>query len=380
MAGWTPNPLPDLAPAGWTANPTPDHVDREGWFGTRSYPKDAPAGNAQAVALPPTVVLDIIGVPVPAAAANAVALAPTPAVGFTGAVPAAQANATALAPSSRVDTTPGVPSASGGATALPPVPTLDVNATSPPATAAGTALPPQIIISHVADVNAAAAIAQGLEPSVRVDVVVAVPPAVANATPLAPGEPAWTQPPAVTQYAASGTFTFTIPVWCNFIDYGLWGGGRGGRGGGAAAAGGGGAAGARATGTLQRGVHFPSDATQLIISIAVQSPGSPGAYLVADPNPEPGPTIIRLADNVTIVAQAVGANGQESGSQNGASAPALVVNGISYPGGTGGTGNGGNAAGNASGGAGGNANFGFAGGSKGGNGSVGKAVLVARSN
>ncbi|UOW93091.1 minor tail protein [Mycobacterium phage NoShow] len=375
MAGWTSTPTPQRKPAGWTANPEPELTKAEGWFGTRSYPKNPPAAQAGAVALAPSVVLDIIGVPVPPALATAVALAPTPKVGFTGAIPVAQAAATALSPSARVDTTPAAPSASAGGTALPPVPTLDVNVTSPPATAAGTAVPPQIIISHIADVDAAAAAATGLPPAVRVDVVAAIPPAVGGANAVAPGG-GWSQPPTVTQYTTAGTFTFNIPVWCNFIDYGLWGGGRGGRGGGPALPGGAGAAGQQLTGTLQRGVHFSSGATQLTIVIAPQSIGSSGAYAVIDPSPEGGPTVIR--EGTTALVQANGATTEVSG-QTGQSAGALVVNGISYPGGTGGTQNN-NATGNGSGGGGGAMDFGFAPGSKGGNGSVGKAVLVARSN
>lgn len=186
------------------------------------------------------------------------------------------------------------------------------------------------------------------------------------------------QAPVTFQNLAAGTFTIDLPWWAMvpgvLIDYALLSGGRGGRGG-AFLAGGGGGAGNWATGTLTYGTQIPNGQTQLQIVIAPQSPGSPGNLNPANPNPEPGPTILRLTNGTALATAA--ANTGESGSQNGATRAGVTYNGVTYPGGAGGTGNGGNATGNGAGGAGGNGSF-IGTGSKGGNGSVGRSNLVIR--
>ncbi|APD19162.1 hypothetical protein SEA_MITTI_29 [Mycobacterium phage Mitti] len=84
------------------------------------------------------------------------------------------------------------------------------------------------------------------------------------------------QSPAPTQYDSPGTYNYSIPYWCRFIDVVLVGGGAGGNGGSAAGATGhGGFAGVWASITLERGVHIPW--TAAVIAIVVGVGGTAGA-------------------------------------------------------------------------------------------------------
>lgn len=78
---------------------------------------------------------------------------------------------------------------------------------------------------------------------------------------------------ATTTYNTVGTFTFTIPVWCRYIDLIGLGGGAGGTGGGTFTGNGGGSS-SWATRTLERGVDIPWSATAL--SVVVGDGGSAG--------------------------------------------------------------------------------------------------------
>jgi hypothetical protein len=91
--------------------------------------------------------------------------------------------------------------------------------------------------------------------------------------------------PRTTQFPNVGTHTYTIPSWAKYLDVTLVGGGGGGKGGSAIVAthGEGGGAGSWASETLERGVHFAPDATELTIIVGaggnggdVQENGSTG--------------------------------------------------------------------------------------------------------
>ncbi|QST90059.1 hypothetical protein PROPHIGD91-3_56 [Mycobacterium phage prophi91-3] len=165
-------------------------------------------------------------------------------------------------------------------------------------------------------------------------------------------------PPSTTAYAAAGTYTYTIPYWCNKIDVVLVGGGKGGGGGWAGGVtGGGGNAGAWATITLVRGVDIPWTTSTITIIIPAAAAGGTSGNKGAN-----GGTVTASATGWTAGLSAVGGTadqfgttqtGQSPGTQNfntqpypgGAAQPSASGNG-NAPGGGGAGGNGGIFSGN----------------------------------
>lgn len=92
----------------------------------------------------------------------------------------------------------------------------------------------------------------------------------------------WFSPHAATvaTFTTVGNHTYTIPVWCRFIDLIVLGGGGGGGGGNAALSGTGGTAGSFAWITLERGVHIPWTATSFTVTVGGGGGGGTGNIFV----------------------------------------------------------------------------------------------------
>ncbi|MFF0706971.1 glycine-rich domain-containing protein [Gordonia sputi] len=182
---------------------------------------------------------------------------------------------------------------------------------------------------------------------------------------------------SATTATITATGTYTIPVWCRYIDVVLLGAGGGGNGGdtGTGQAGNGGTGGAWTTITLQRGVDIPWTATAITITIGAG--GSGGAKGSGNNGGTGGATTATVAGvGSSSAAGGAGGNGT-GGGQTGASPGNTTYLGTTYTGGAAASGNG--TAGNAPGGgaAGGNGGI-FGGGSAGGTGARGQAWITAR--
>lgn len=178
-------------------------------------------------------------------------------------------------------------------------------------------------------------------------------------------------PPATQQITAAGVYTYSIPVWCRFIDILVLGAGGGGNEGmGAFQTGGGGGEGAWQTLTLERGVHLSWGTSSITGSVGVGGDG--GKPFTAAVNGQPSTAAYQNLSGTSVTATA---NGGTKGKgqlvqQPGYSPGSQTINGQTYSGGTGGTGNGGTG-GIGAGGAGGNGGaFSGSPGGKGGNGSA----------
>lgn len=144
--------------------------------------------------------------------------------------------------------------------------------------------------------------------------------------------------PRTTAYTETGTFTYLIPDWSNTIDVILCGGGGGACGGNplvTIATGNGGDAGEWQGETLIRGVDFPTDATELTITVGARGAGGPG-----NTPGQPGQPSIRAAvptGKAALVADG-GAAGTGQGVRGyGLSAGNFTYNDVTYFGGNGGS-------------------------------------------
>ncbi|QAY16670.1 hypothetical protein SEA_FELIXALEJANDRO_34 [Gordonia phage FelixAlejandro] len=92
--------------------------------------------------------------------------------------------------------------------------------------------------------------------------------------------------PQSTTYSTVGTFTYTIPPWCRYIDGVGIGGGKGGQTGNGAnsAVGRGGLPGQWAATTLERGVHIPWSESQLTIVVGAGGAGGANSDHAAGQN------------------------------------------------------------------------------------------------
>lgn len=129
----------------------------------------------------------------------------------------------------------------------------------------------------------------------------------------------------------SGTYTYDIPTWANYIDVVLVGAGGGGRGGdpGFGRSGDGGFAGSWQGETLVRGTDFPTGATTLSF---VVGDGGPGGYYSA--GGDGNPTIrAGIPSGKSSLVAAGGAGGTTYNGTRGRSPGNFTFNGITYTGG-----------------------------------------------
>ncbi|MGC4964230.1 hypothetical protein [Gordonia sp. DT101] len=142
--------------------------------------------------------------------------------------------------------------------------------------------------------------------------------------------------PETTQtYTAAGTYTYTIPVWCRYIDVILIGGGASGQtgSGSIATSGAGGSAGSWNAIRLERGVNIPWTITTITITI-----GAGGARAANSDNA--APTAGSASTAAIAEVGSISANGgsgtktvQGTNWQVGAPAGNYTFNGVTYTGG-----------------------------------------------
>ncbi|QGJ90068.1 minor tail protein [Mycobacterium phage Indlulamithi] len=149
--------------------------------------------------------------------------------------------------------------------------------------------------------------------------------------------------PRQTQLTQTGQWiTWPIPTWANFVDVVLASGAGGGHGGdgGFGNSGQGGKRGNWGTETLQRGVDFPSNATQLQFFIGVG--GTAGAKESNGGNGQASARAAITGGKAQLtVAGGLGATGYDNNGSNGESLPNLDYLGVPYTGGLGAAYNGG---------------------------------------
>lgn len=163
------------------------------------------------------------------------------------------------------------------------------------------------------------------------------------------------RPTAETTLAITATGQYTIPRWCDAIDFVLIGGGSGGYGGngGNGQDGLGGNAGSWDAITLRRGVDIPFQTTQLQVTVGAAGAQSPGRESAGGA----GGNSLVYSPSLSVLA--TGAGGQPRngyGNAQGLTAAPFTYNGVTY---TGGAGGGENTAGSAPGGGGGGGYGGF---------------------
>ncbi|QAY16419.1 hypothetical protein SEA_MSAY19_34 [Gordonia phage Msay19] len=138
--------------------------------------------------------------------------------------------------------------------------------------------------------------------------------------------------PQSTTYSTVGTFTYTIPPWCRYIDAVGIGGGRGGQTGNGAstAVGRGGLPGQWAATTLERGVHIPWSESQLTVVVGAGGAGGANSDHAAGQNGSPS-SITSSAGTLT----APGGTGTSSATlaRDGVAAGDYTYLGITYTGG-----------------------------------------------
>lgn len=128
--------------------------------------------------------------------------------------------------------------------------------------------------------------------------------------------------PSTTNYTAAGSFTFTIPAWCNKIDIIGIGAGFSGANGSLFVTGPGGEAGSWATTTLTRGSSIPWSTTTLSGQVGQSTSGS----IDAAKNPSKVGNFLTAAGGDALVS-----------TLNGGSPGNTTFNGVTYVGGIGGT-------------------------------------------
>jgi hypothetical protein len=96
--------------------------------------------------------------------------------------------------------------------------------------------------------------------------------------------PKQSPPPPPTNYTPAGTYTYTIPWWCTYIDLILLGGGGGGSNAGSQAGSGGGA-GFWTTHTYQRGANIPWTTTSITVKVGSGGAGGSGFQMAHDGGP-----------------------------------------------------------------------------------------------
>ncbi|WP_396902684.1 hypothetical protein [Mycolicibacterium sp.] len=131
--------------------------------------------------------------------------------------------------------------------------------------------------------------------------------AIAGFTPHSPASASW---------AAAGTYTFTIPVWCRYIDVVLLGAGGGGASSGPLYTWGGypGEAGVYATTSLERGVHIPW--TAIFITLTVGTGGARGSGGVTGTEGRAGGSTVLTYTNLAGATVTVAATGGAGGIAN----------------------------------------------------------------
>lgn len=180
--------------------------------------------------------------------------------------------------------------------------------------------------------------------------------------------------PELVSFAAPGTHTYTIPVWCTHIELVGIGGGEGGdSGSGALVAGAGGAPGVWNAATIQRGVHIPWSATTL--AVVVGDGGAGGAAGVVNTDGAGGASTIWTYGGATLLTCPGGDDGGIG--QDGKAAGNYTYNSVPYAGGAAQT-SGNGSPGNPPGGGGRGGNGGFGVGSAGGKGAAGAGYARAR--
>ncbi|QBP29685.1 minor tail protein [Mycobacterium phage Typha] len=137
-------------------------------------------------------------------------------------------------------------------------------------------------------------------------------------------------------YTTVGAYTFTIPVWCRYIDVILLGGGGGGKGMATAGFWGqGGRAGVWTSVTLERGVHIPWTAIQITGTVGAGGTPGQGSFLSAG-NGGPGGATTASAAGWAGASAAGGAGGtaQNFTDNSGLSPGNRTHNGVTYTGGS----------------------------------------------
>lgn len=189
--------------------------------------------------------------------------------------------------------------------------------------------------------------------------------AMSPSTPLAGGAAFLGYPPTAevtTVYDVAGTYTYTIPRWCDWIDAVPLGGGQAGTNG-SFVNGQGGSAGKIATQRWTRGLHIPFDALTMTVVVGGLSGGNGS-------NGKPSTVTVNVTGGLVLQGDG-GSGGQGVTNPVGQGVTAVTFNGVTYSGGgsQGALNNQGNPPG------GGGAGGGFA--SAGGQGAIGKVWLRA---